>query len=303
MRLAFFGTSAFAVPALLSLADHVDLVVTQPRRPSGRGNKLLPTPVGEAAAQLGIDTLSPEKAKEESFVEVIEARAFDAMVVASYGQILSGRLLAASKRGGINLHASLLPQYRGAAPINHAILAGDTESGVTLMQMDRGMDTGDIIAQETIPIGTDETVGDLEMRLATLAAEMAAAWMPKIVSGDYSRVPQDHALATIAPKIKIADMLISFDESAETAYLRYRAFTPKPGARVTASGGRIKILRCRLGSEVGDPGTLLERHDSGIEVAFATGSLILESLQPDNKGPVSGNDYANGRRLVKGDRL
>lgn len=303
MCLAYFGTSAFAVPALLSLADHVELVVTQPSRPSGRGNKLLATPVGAAAGRLGIEIMSPEKAREQSFVEAIEAKEFDALVVASYGQILSERLLAAAKHGGINLHASLLPKYRGAAPINHAILAGDTETGVTLMQMDRGMDTGDIIDMRSIAIRPDETAGDLEPRLAALAAEMATEWMPKIASGDYPRSPQDHAFATIAPKIKSEDAVIRFDETAEVAYRRFRAFTPKPGARLALPGGPIKILRCRLGDMQGVAGTLLHKHDSGIEVAFATGSLILESLQPENKGPVSGNDYANGRRLVKGDRL
>lgn len=261
------------------------------------------TPVGETAVKLGIETLSPEKAREESFVEAIGARDLDALVVASYGQILSERLLSTARRGGINLHASLLPKYRGAAPINHAILAGDAETGVTLMQMDRGMDTGEIIAMQAISINADETAGHLEPRLAALAAEMAAEWMPKIVSGEYPRSAQDPALATMAPKITSEDTLVRFEESAASAYRRFRAFTSKPGVRLVASSGRIRILKCRPGELEGKPGTLLQKHGSGIEVAFAEGSIVFESLQLENKGPVSGNDFANGRRLVEGDRI
>lgn len=303
MRLAYFGTSSFAVPALRTLASHVELVVTQPSRPTGRGNRLEPTPVGLAASDLGIRTLTPERARDTAFIEQIEAMDLDALVVASYGQILSERLLAAATRGGINLHASLLPKYRGAAPIARAILAGEPTTGVTLMQMDKGMDSGDMIATAMVEIGADETAGDLEARLSEEAAKLAAGWMPRIAIGGYPRVPQDHSAATLAPKIERGEAELSFEEPAELAYRRFRAFTPKPGAFLSSRFGDLKILDCRRAGGDGLPGTVLSSGPSGLEIAFGSGSLRLVTVQAVGKRPVSGNDFANGRRLVLGDSL
>ena len=303
MRLAYFGTSAFAVPALEALARRVELVVTQPSRPTGRGNKLLPTPVGVAAASLGIEVQAPEKARDPSFIEQIEARKFDALVVASYGQILSERLLNAATRGGINLHASILPKYRGAAPIARAILAGETETGVSVMQMDKGMDTGDVISIETLDIAPDETAGELEGKLAELAAAMAAAWLPRIMSGDYPRTQQNHETATLAPKLTRAEAELSFDESGAVAYRRFRAFTPRPGAFLQTARGPLKLIRCRFDPRAGVPGSVLAIGSDGIVVAFREGALSLMSAQPENKRAMDWNDLANGWRLTEGDAL
>jgi methionyl-tRNA formyltransferase len=302
VRLAYFGTSEFAVPALQALAPHVALVVTQPSRPTGRGNNLVPTPVGAAAAQFGLPIQSPDRARDPGFIQEVEEQQFDALVVASYGQILSERLLNAARRGGINLHASILPKHRGAAPIARAILEGDPTTGVTLMQMDKGMDTGDMIAVTDLAIGGDETTGHLESRLAQAAAELAVQWMPKIIEGDYTRIPQNHEAATLAAKIERREARFDFAETAELAYRRFRAFTPKPGAFLATAHGDLKVLSCKPGTRSGPPGRILELAE-GLEIAFARGSLLLELVQPAGKKPVSGNDFANGRRLVVGDGL
>ncbi|MEO7453415.1 MAG: methionyl-tRNA formyltransferase [Fimbriimonadales bacterium] len=303
MRLAYFGTSSFAVPALEALAPNVELVVTQPSRPSGRGNLLVPTPVGLMALSLGIVVLSPDKARDAEFVSGIESRHFDALVVASYGQILSERLLAAAKYGGINLHGSVLPKYRGAAPIARAMLAGETETGVTLMQMDKGMDSGAIIAIETLEIGPDETAGELEARLADLAGEMAAAWLPRILKGEYPKVPQDHDKATLAPKLSSGEGLLRFTMSAANAYRSFRAFTPRPGAFFETSQGRLKLLRCSVSADSGEPGSVLGIGPEGLRIAMAVGALILTEVQPAGKKSTSWNDFANGWRLKEGDSL
>ena len=303
MRLAYFGTSSFAVPALELLAPKVELVITQPSRPSGRGNRLLPTPVGSIAATLGIEVMAPEKARDSEFIELIEGRRFDALVVASYGQILSERLLGAARFGGINLHASILPKYRGAAPIARAIMAGETETGVTLMQMDKGMDSGDVIAIERVIIDPDETAGALESKLADLAAEMAALWLPRIVSGQYPRTPQIHEEATFAPKIAPEEGEINFDMDAAVAYRRFRALSPRPGVAIQARGERLKLLECRLSDRDGAPGSALQLGPDGLIVAFQKGSLRLLQVQPAGKRPMSWNDLANGWRLKVGDRL
>lgn len=234
---------------------------------------------------------------------MIESRDFDALVVASYGQILSQQLLEAAKRGGINLHASILPKFRGAAPIARAILQGEIETGVTLMQMDKGMDSGDIISIERIAIGPDETAGQLESRLADLAAAMAAAWLPRIVAGPYPRTRQVHEQATLAPKIEKAEAAIDYEMTAEDAYGRFRAFTPRPGATLVGAREPLRILRCRIGEHSGSPGKVLALGPEGLTVGMTSGSLMLSDVQPAGKRAISWNDLANGWRLNLGDRL
>ncbi len=299
MKLVFFGTGEFAVPILRQLADSVSLVVTQPDRPTGRGLRLQPSPLKLVAQELGLAVETPEKSRSAEFVERLRREQADALVVASYGQILSTAVLESAVRGGINLHGSLLPAYRGAAPIQRAILAGDTETGVTLMQMDRGMDTGDMIHVERLAIDPDETYGQLQDRLAALAAQMARDWMPKIVVGDYVRTPQDSALATIAPKITKEEAELKFTEAASDAYNRFRAFTPSPGAFLMSRFGRIRVTQCRRSTDSGAPGSLVA---PGC-VAFREGSIVLEEIQPEGKKRMSMRDFANGMRLRPGDSL
>ncbi len=335
MKLIFFGTGSFAVPALRALAESVSLVVAQPDRPSGRGLKLQASPVKQAATELGILVETPEKSRAPEFVERLREEGADALVVASYGQILSTAVLESAKRGGINLHGSLLPLYRGAAPIQRAILDGQLETGVTLMQMDRGMDTGDMIAVRRTPIGADETYGELQDRLAVMAGEMASEWMGRIVTGDYPRESQNPALATMAPKVQKSEAELSFDRPALGEYARFRAFTPSPGAVLKASVGLVRVSKARLagvhaeaenlGSRIADlgsgnapsgsgsdarsairdpgsPGTILTVSPS-LVVGFAEDAMELIEVQPEGKKRMSGRDLANGLRLKPGMNL
>lgn len=302
MKLVYFGTGAFAIPALRALAEHVSLVVTQPDRPSGRGMKLQPAPAKLAALELGIPVETPEKTRAPEFVDRLLAEEADALVVASYGQILSQKVLDSARQGGINLHGSILPKYRGAAPIQRAILDGEPETGITLMQMDKGMDTGDAISIVRTPIGPDETYGELQDRLAIVAAAMAVEWMPRIVRGEYERVPQNHDEATMAPKIEKSECELNLSLDAAKEYDRFRAFTPAPGAFLRTRFGILKVSQARLGTEPGAPGVFISGSNS-CQVAFQTGSIHLLEVQPEGKKRMSGRDFANGMRLKPGDSL
>jgi len=302
MKLVLFGTGAFALPAIDALKDHIHLVVTQPDRPSGRGMKTHPAPAKLKAMELGIPFETPIKARAPEFVESLEAMRPDALVVASYGQILSQRLLDSAIRGGINLHGSILPKYRGAAPIQRCIQNHDQETGVTLMQMDKGMDTGDIIHIETCPIGVDETYGELQERLAIIAAQLASDWLPRICAGDYDRIPQNDAEATYANKIEKWECELDTRQPAQKEYAKFRAFTPVPGAFVKTKFGLLRVSAARLGTMQGPPGVVMGI-DSGCEVAFGDQSIRLLEVQPEGKKRMSGRDFANGMRIKPGMHL
>lgn len=302
MKLIFFGTGAFALPALRALAPHVALVVTQPDRPTGRGMRLSPAPAKLVAQELGLPVESPERSRAPEFVGRLREFEADALVVASYGQILSVAVLESARHGGINLHGSILPEYRGAAPIQRCLLDGRKETGITLMQMDRGMDTGDAIDVVRTPIGPDETYGELQDRLALLAAGMATAWMPRIVAGDYPRTPQDGEEATVAPKIEKSEAELTFSKNASGEYDRFRAFTPAPGAFLRATSGVLRVHAARLADTTGEPGRVLALAPEPV-VAFASGALRLLEVQPEGKRRMSGRDWANGARLKVGDPL
>lgn len=299
MRLIYFGTASFAVPALKALADHVVLTVSQPDRPSGRGMKLHPSPVKHAALELGLPCATPERSRDPEFVESLRLLEADALVVAAYGQILSASVLESARRGGINLHGSILPAYRGAAPIQRCLMNGDTETGVTLKQMDRGMDTGDMIDIVRTPIDPDETYGALQDRLAILAADLARIWMPRIVAGDYPRTPQDASLASLATKLERSEGELRIGMTAIDAYNRFRGVTPSPGAYLETDFGRIKIAAARRGERTSAPGTYL----GGDELAFSEGSLRLIEIQPEGRGRMPLGAFANGLRLRAGDAL
>ena len=302
MKLVYFGTSAFAVPALQALAPNVALVVTQPDRPSGRGMATRASDVKDAATALGLQVETPEKSRDKAFVESLTALNADAFVVASYGQILSKALLAVPRQGCFNLHASLLPKYRGAAPIQYAVLNGDAVTGVTLMLMDAGMDTGDMVAMATTDIGPDETAGELHDRLAQTAAGLVAEWIGRLAAGDFPRTPQDQDAATYAPKVTKADAELDFERPAKEEYDRYRAFTPFPGAWVHAAQGRIGVKRATPGrAGRAAPGTVVATNP--FEVAFSVGSLVFDTVQPEGRKAVAGPDFANGARIKPGDCL
>lgn len=302
MRLVYFGTGAFALPALRVLAPHVALVVTQPDRPTGRGMKLQPAPAKLLAQELGLAVESPEKTRAPEFVARLRELDADALVVASYGQILSTAVLESARRGGINLHGSILPEYRGAAPIQRCVLDGRTETGITLMQMDRGMDTGDAIEIVRTPIGPDETYGELQDRLALIAADMAVEWMPRIVAGDYPRTPQDGERATVAPKVDKSEAELTPSKAARAEYARFRAFTPAPGAFLRTLNGTLRLHAMRYEETDGTPGTVLATSPEPI-VAFTGGALRLLEVQPEGKRRMSGRDWANGARIKSGDSI
>lgn len=302
MRIAFFGTAEFAVPSLRILSESIVLAVSQPDRPSGRGLKLSPSPVKRAAAELGIRVETPEKCRAPEFVEFVRGLELDMLLVAAYGQILPQSLLDSARQGAVNLHGSLLPKYRGAAPIQRCILNGETETGVTLMQMDRGMDTGDIITSLATPIAPDETYGELEARLGELAAQMALVWTPKIAAGDYPRYPQDDNLATYAPKVSREEAELKVERPALVEFNRFRAFTPSPGAWILTRFGRLRILEAGTSSGTGEPGTIVMTRPE-LTVAFADASLQLLSVKPEGRGAMAGSDWANGHRLKPGDLL
>ena len=291
MKIVYFGTSDFAVPALEKLAKHVVLVVTQPDRPSGRGMKLKSSPVKLKAQELGLPVETPEKARDPEFVQKIQELEADIHVVAAYGQILSTKLLETAKRGGINLHGSILPEYRGAAPIQRAIMDGKTETGVTLMQMDKGMDTGDIIDIVRTPVGPDETYGELHARLAQLAAQQIADWIERIAAGTYPRQPQNHDQATYAPKITNEERELHPDRDAKSEYNRFRALSPSPGAFMQTEYGRIKLIEARLEPPV--PNRNVGQFVSPNPCVYASinGSWNLIRIQPEGRPQMSATDW------------
>lgn len=303
MRIVYFGTADFAVPALRAVADHVTLVVSQPDRPKGRGLQMQASPVKLAAMELGLPVETPEKCRAPEFIERLETEASDVFLVAAYGQILSQRVLDIPAQGCINLHGSVLPRWRGAAPIQRAIEAGDQVTGVTLMQMDRGMDTGPMIAFETRTIGLHETAGDVYFDLARLAGDMASSWMPMIAKGEYRATPQDDDLATMAPKVEKAEAEITSDLDLRTAYNRFRAFTPVPGAFIDSELGLIKLHKVRpVPGLQGKPGSLLAI-EGQIVVGLQDGGLNLEEFQLAGRKRVTAAEFLNGAQLQPGMRL
>ncbi len=303
MRLAFFGTPAFAVPSLRALvqAGHdVALVVAQPDRPSGRGQALQSPPTIVLARELGLPILQPLKVKTGELPEALEALGLDIAVVVAYGRILTPRLLAAPLRGCVNVHASLLPRWRGAAPIQWSILAGDQQTGVTTMQMAEGLDTGDMLRVEATPIGPEETAGSLASRLA----EMGAHLLIETLAAHFEPVPQDSASVTWAPMLTKDQGWMDWARPARALDWQVRGLSPWPGTFTLFRGEPLKVVRARvvLGREVpspGAPGTL----GSGAVVACGEGALELLEVQLPGKKAVRGVDFVNGCRVQAGERL
>lgn len=291
MRLVFAGTGAFAVPALRTLveAGHaVTLVVTQPDRPAGRGLRLRPSPVKLAALDLGLPVFQPERVREEDAVQRLRDERPTAVVVAAYGQILPASLLELAPLKSINVHASLLPRHRGPAPIAWAILLGDRETGVTIMQMDEGVDTGPTYAQERVPIGPRETVSSLEARLAASGAGLLRRTLPEIESGRLRPVPQPGAGATRARRLTAEDGRLTPAMPADEIDRRVRALTPSPGCWIRLPQGEVKVL---AGHPAAD-GT--SRSDPLIETP--AGAYVIEELQVPGGRPMSAAAWLRGRR-------
>lgn len=300
-RLIFLGTPPFGatiLEGLLSAGHEVLAVVTQPDRPAGRGQRLQPSAVKQTAQRYGLEILQPTKLRRDrQTLERLRALAPEVMVLASYGQILPREVLAVAPHGCIGVHASLLPKYRGAAPIPAVLLAGEEETGITLMLTDEGMDTGPIIAQAALPILPRETAETLTNRLADLGARLLVEMLPAWLRGEITPRPQEERLATYAPPIAKDAGAIRWGRSALEIDRQIRAFTPWPGTYCRYEGALLKILSALPWPDVkqeGVPGTVV-RLGGAIGVITGQGLLILEKVQPAGKRPMAAQDFARGR--------
>jgi methionyl-tRNA formyltransferase len=303
-RVVFMGTPEFAVPGLRALHEHAIVagVVTQPDRPAGRGRKLIESPVKRYAVSVGLPVIQPVRLREPDAMAQLAAWQPDVIVVAAFGQILKPALLDLPPHGCLNVHASLLPRWRGAAPISTAIAAGDAETGITLMQMDAGLDTGPILAKRAEPIRADDTTKTLTARLATLGAELLIAALPDYLAGALTPQPQDNTLATYAPQLKKEDGQLDFTRPAHELARRVRAFIPWPGAFARWNGQPLKILRAEVVDARGEPGVVLAT-DAGPAIACGHGALLLQEVQPPGKRPMAAHAFARGARDFIGARL
>ncbi len=306
-RALFFGTPAFAVPCLDALVQIAEVrgVVCQPDKPQGRGLTLAPPPVKARALELGLPVVQPTKLKTGEFGAWVREQGVDVALVVAYGRILPADVLAGPRLGCVNVHASLLPKYRGAAPITWAIVRGEKETGVTLMNMDAGMDTGDMLEQSTLTIGDAETSGELSVRLAKLGAELVLRGLPKRVAGGYVPVKQPEALATTAPILDKQDGLVPFDSPARTVHDHVRGMTPWPGAFVRFRGKTLKILATKVAgfARPAAPGTVVLADKTGVFVACAEGTVELVTVQPEGRKPIRGAEWVMGRGVAEGDVL
>ncbi len=304
-RIVFFGTPSFAIPILQDLLkgpDQVVGVVTQPDREKGRGRKVVLSPVKELALRHGLIPFQPEKAREETFQEELKSLQPDLMVVVAYGQILPGSVLNIPKYGAVNVHASLLPKYRGAAPVARAILNGEKVTGVTTMLMDPGMDTGDILLQAETPIGNDETCEMLLDRLSLLGAQLLRETLEKLKAGDIRPIPQDHTKATFAPPLKKEDGHIDWKRTAEEIDRRVRAFNPWPGAYTKLDGKLLKVYTGEVREKVpsGKAGTVAWVGSEFIEVETGKGAYLLKEVQLEGRRRMAIREFLSGHSVPVG---
>ena len=293
MRLVFFGTPDFAVPALEALAREHDiaLVVAQPDKPAGRGMKVHAPAVAARARQLGLPLAQPPKIREAGFLESITALQPDAGIVVAYGKILPASLLSIPAQGFLNVHASILPKYRGAAPIQRAIQQGETTTGVTIMRVDEELDHGPMLAIETTEIGPDERTPSLAARLSLLGASA----LTRVLANMPGETPQDHAAATHAPKIEKSEGAVDWTETTATIYNKFRAFDPWPGV----FSGDLKLIDLAPASGHGVPGTILSTDHDGVIVATGDGALRLITVQRPGKRPSSAAAILSGAKDLR----
>jgi methionyl-tRNA formyltransferase len=309
LRIVFCGTPAFAVPSLRQLIAQPDFqiagVITQPDRPRGRGGEISISPVKQVAIEAGLPVYQPERIKEEAAQEYFRNVAPDVVAIIAYGQIIPARLIAIPRLGWINLHGSLLPKYRGAAPIHWAIANGETQTGLTTMQINAGLDTGPMLLKYETEIGPEETSPELYSRLAEAGAPLMVETLRGIASGALVPIPQDDSQKTFAPPLKKEDGRIDWSLDAQHIYNRLRGFQPWPGAFTTFRGKTCHLWGkpAKEGPENAAPGTLMIR---GGEVQIAAGngtSLQLESAQMEGRKKITAREFANGARLVPGDKF
>jgi methionyl-tRNA formyltransferase len=313
MKLIFMGTPEFAVPSLRKLIEagrEIIAVFTQPDRPVGRKQIITPPPVKVFASERGLTIYQPTKIKTAEARELFEPlfKQADAGIVAAYGRILPEWMLDAPRLGCINVHSSLLPKYRGAAPINWAIARGERETGVTIMQMDAGLDTGPMLSQRAIPIGVEETAAELTPRLAELGAELLVETLNKLERGEIIPQPQNDAEATLAPILKREDGKVDWMMTAEEIFNRLRGFTPFPGCHTFFNSHRLEIVKARVESSLVSaniqPGAVCEIAKDSFVVACGGGTrLRITQVQPEGKRVMAARDFLNGAKLSVGVRL
>ena len=308
LRVGFFGTPEFAVPSLEVLLEgphEVVVVATQPDRARGRGRSLRYPPVKEVALRHAIPLLQPRRARDHAFHEALASLALDLIVVTAYGLILPKRILDLPRLGCINVHASLLPKYRGAAPIQWAIARGEQETGVTTMLMDAGMDTGDILLQAREPIAPDDTAASLHDRLARRGADLLRKTIEQWRKGEITPRKQDDAEATYAPLLKKEDGRIDWRKPAREIEWRVRGFFPWPGSSTFWRGKRLKIVAARAMPRPSSatPGEVLDAGAKGIEVATGEGTLLIEGLQREGRKALPIEAFLRGTPIGPGDRF
>ncbi len=308
LRIVFMGTPDFAVPsleALLAGPDQVVTVVCQPDRERGRGKKVSPPAVKVAALEHGLAVMQPESVRKEPFLAQMRALAPDLLVVVAYGRILPGELLRLPPLGAINVHGSLLPKYRGAAPIQWAVINGDAETGITIMRMDEGMDTGDILLTVAEPIGSEDTAGSLFDRLARLGGTTLAQALPRLKAGQLQAVPQDSALATMAPMLTKEDGHLDFRQSASALHCRIRGLDPWPSAYVFLDGARLRLFAPEVVAKHFNepPGTILRADTEGLLVASGRDALLIREVQPEGKRRMDAATWLRGARISAGAQL
>jgi methionyl-tRNA formyltransferase len=308
MKIIFMGTPDFAVPTLEKIhqSEHELLaVITQPDKPKGRGRTLQPSPVKSFAIKAGIQVLQPEKASAPETVEEIRAMSPDLIVVAAYGQILRENFLSIPKHFCMNLHSSILPKYRGAAPINWAIINGDVETGVTTMKMDKGLDTGDILLIAKTTINESDDAQTLHDTLANIGASLTLETISQLEQNSLTFIPQDDLQSSYAPKLKKTDGLIDWEQDAKTIRNRIRGLEPWPGAYTFYNGSRLRICRAEFSDAMNEdqPGHVVRLSDHGIEMGTKNRRLIITDLQPEGKKRMSAKNFLMGHEVKLGDRF
>ena len=304
VRLIYMGTPEFAVPPLLALieAGHaVVAVVTQPDKPVGRKRLLSPPPVKEAALERGIPVLQPTSARSAAFHEEVRALAPEVVGYAAYGKILPQAFLDIPPHGCLNVHASFLPKYRGAAPIQWAIMNGETVTGVSIMRAEAGLDTGPVLLAEEESIRPDDTAGTLMERLSHLGARLLVEAMRRVEAGEASYTPQDDAAATHAPLLTAEVAAMDWTRTAETLRNQVRGLNPKPGAVTRFRDREVKVWQAERRDESGEAGTVLRVEDAGPAVAAGQGALLLTEVQPSGSRRMSGGEFARGQRVTAGE--
>jgi len=305
MRVVFFGSPEFAVPTLRVVAaqHQVTLVVSQPDRPAGRGQAVTAPAVKQTAIELGLPTLQPTKLKDPALIEQLAAQKADVFVVVAYGRILPPALLALPRLGPYNVHGSLLPRYRGAAPIQWAIMRGESATGISIMLMDEGLDTGPVLATREEPIGDDDTAATLARRLAVVGALLLGETLPRIEAGTVTPVAQDDADATLAPLLQKEDGRLDFGGTARLVSAHARGVDPWPGATAVLDGETVKLFRPTVVEGRGQPGEVLGLAAEGLRVACSEDAIAFAELQFPGRKRLAAAAVLSGRPIPPGSRF